>query len=347
MSAITEAIARLAEWASQHSNLEQAGATFNKGYGLPGTYTQGRTLAATPEGLAAQFGWSAPERINSRITPDYFFLKYPHPDDHGAATLAFAHKYGDLDELSRANGPGNGIQPFLDAQSLPKDGRFYTFDSGALGESSGAGKRAYPTMYANVLNEPGAFNIKDSLLLPSQYRNNYALASMIGRRPDAGQRLLSSPEQWKNLNIDPAEFANQSPDFQVGALQSEGALQTLRRFQAAADSAGPGSPLYGRIQALSGQLGSATSNPGVINSGLSALRATGSSSADSMGASTLNKLGMILDSSQGSPVNLKRFNQLEYRSGGKVGGTPAQMSGTCQHGVTPSSRCPSCNPPPG
>jgi hypothetical protein len=313
VSALTALMEALLSKATARGGQDAVGRAFLEGAERAGTFERGREFAKTPEGLAAQFDFGKAEPMTGQPST----VKVPDPQNHGAAAYMFANDQGGLRDLAKMyEGQPNGVQPFLDAGNLP-DAKFYNFDTGSFEQGSGAGTRAYPTLYGNVLNEPGAMNIKDSLSGPNAYRNNYALASAIMRQPDAGSRLLASPEQFQHLPVDVTALRTAGPQAQVGALQIEGALQTLRRLNSASVQGARG------LDNLPSML-SSTMRPDQLAQAVAALRASTSQSTRPIGPKALRRLGIVQDVLNGREVDPAAFKRLEFKAGGL-----AQLSCNC------------------
>ena len=314
LTALFEALAAKSAEGAGGKAVDAVGNTFMRGAELPGTFQRGKEFAKTPEGLAAQFDWSVPQRRSDGVT----IYKDPNSD---ANVYLFAQNYAELlkkdAELRKRLGlqEGTTYSPFIDRGDLPQDATYYTIGAGRLAQGSGAGTRAYPAIYGDILNNPNAVNIKDGLTGVNEYRNNYNLASAIMRRPDAGERLLTSPEQFRNVLADPAALRTAAPETQVGALQTEGALQTLQRLLAATtDKATP--------EALRARLGNLTfssdMSPADLNAAYAAVKASNSAALKSTGPGALRKLGITSDALQGRDVNPAAFKGLEFSHGGAL-----------------------------
>lgn len=315
MSFLADLAEQLAKSATDTGFLDRVGKVFMDGAGKPGTFTQGRDFAKTPEGLAAQFDWGTPEAHGFNQT------KFPNPTDNTQA--GYALPVGRK-QFWDDNGATPGFAPFDRAGGLPTGGNLYTFDTAALDAGSGQGSRAYPTMYGHILNDPDAVNIKEHLTGSNAYRNNYALSSAIMRNPDAGRRLLASPQQFLHLPVDVANFRTASPERQVGALQVEGALQTLQRMKSAANSAAVPDRLKQQLDSIPTMLSSSMS-PGdyrLIGNTMDAVGSSGikSTALRSTGPRTLRKLGIVSDVNAGYDVDPSAFRGLEFCSGGPVRG---------------------------
>lgn len=315
MSALTELIELLTKRAADNAGagIDKVGREFLDGAARPGTFERGRDFAKTPEGLAAQFDWGTPERFISGRD----HLRLSAPEDPTSAAFMFKMPFEDMMKYSEAlkkNNDTNGYQPFLDRGDLPKGANYYSFDTGPLTEGSGQGKRAYGALYGNLLNDPLAYNVKDTLTGPNAYRNNYNLGSAIMRAPDAGSRLLASPEQFQHLPVDVAALRHQGPQRQVGSLQTEGALQTLRRLRTAGESQ-QGSRLGPRLEEAVGRLNSSMS-PEDAKRIATMIRELNMRSTAPIGPGALRKLGIVKDSLEGREVNPAAFRRLEFKRGG-------------------------------
>ena len=314
MSSLTELLKRLSEAAQQPGALERVGAAFNRGAEQPGTFLKGRTLGDTPERLAAQFDWHPPREMG----PSYYGLDNPADPSQRAYVKvldrAGLKKYFDEEVVM---GP-NGISPFLersDGLAPHPDQRFHIYDTAPLESSSGAGTRVYPVLYGTTLLRPNTYNIKGLLSGDNAHRNNYNLASMIMRRPDAGERLLASPEQFQHLKVDPVQLRTAGPDAQVGALQAEGALQLLRRLDASAGRSRADRSQF--MLDLPARLGS--SRPPTDTMRLAQqLRSEPNSSLRTIGPKSMRQFGIVQDVLEGRPVNPGAFRGLEYAGGGLV-----------------------------
>lgn len=317
MSFLAELMEKLVAKAADNAAVGRVGKSFMDGAERQGTFTQGKDFAKTPEGLAAQFNWSKPEDVGTREGPGTT-LKFPNPDDNTEAAWMFRLK----PEYIRQQGssvnqyPMPGMAPHVKA-GLP-DGKFYNMDTGPLSAGTGQGTRAYPTLYGNILNDPDAYNIKDMLSGVNSYRNNYAMANAIMRKPDAGKRLMMSPEQFRNQpNIDVAALRMAAPEDQVGKLQTEGGLETLRRLIAATND--PNATDYTR-QALEGLPSSLSSSmsQGDLGRYVTTLQRSGAPAVQSVGPKALRRLGVTSDALQGYDVDPAAFRGLEYCDGGLV-----------------------------
>lgn len=313
---LAEVLARMMEAARGPGALERVGAEFNRGAKLPGTYERGRALADTPEGLATQFDWNTPKVVSQGYD---LVLGFPEPGGEGImATLQAMGKPGAdkywKEELGGMVGH-NGLEPFLRPGVLPDDARFHLYDTQAL-NNSGAGKRVYPVLYGNTLIDPGAYNIKAGLTGDNSHRANYNLASMIGRRPDSGERLLTSPEQFPMLEADPVKLRLAGPDVQMGTLQTEGALQALRRMLTASKKLADGQTKQ-LLEDLPGRLGTHMS-PQDIEFLAKRMRGylPNDTSLRTLGPSALRKLAITQDVLNERPVNPAAYRKLEFRSGG-------------------------------
>lgn len=312
-----ELMARLLERLNEPGALERVGAAFNRGAELPGTFQRGRTLGDTPERLASQFDWSTP-------TPKYGDrnLYLPTPEDPTVGAHIKTHDRKSLEDYWAKElgiGSTNGVSPYLRPGALPDDANlFHLYDTQPLTASSRQGSRAYPTLYGNTLLTPGAYNVKGTLTGSNAHRNNYALASMIMRRPDAGERLLASPEQFVHLPMGDkgvAQLRRAGPDYQVGALQGEGALQLLRRL-------GTASELNPGLRVLADEVpqwARSSTNPQTAERlGVGLRRADDTPSMWTVGPKSLRKLGIVQDALDESPVDPGAFRGLEFRQGGAV-----------------------------
>lgn len=316
MSALTELIAALSRAAGESGGkaLDKVGADYLSGAAQRGTFQRGREFAKTPEGLAQQFDWSVPKELDPGLPGSAKRLGDPNDPTSAAWMFPMTHeelsRYGQ--SMSR-DGKQNGYTPFTEKNALPQ-GNYYTFDTGSFKGGTGTGKKAYPTLYGNVLADPEGFNIKDSLTGANAYRNNYNLANAIMRQPNAGERLLASPEQFKHLPVDVSDFRTAGPERQIGTLQTEGALQTLQRMQNAA-AWRPDSPMGKALGDLPGKLYSGMS-PADLQAAYATLKGADSSGLDSIGPGALRKLGIVQDSLLGHTVDPSAFRGLEFKEGG-------------------------------
>jgi hypothetical protein len=199
---------------------------------------------------------------------------------------------------------------------LPKNAKMYTFDTGPLNQGSGDGAKAYGTMYGDLLRDPDAYNIKEFLTGSNKYRHNYSLANAIMRQPDAGKRLLPAIEQFQTLPVDVNEFRGAPPELQVGALQVEGALQTLRNLRAYQLSDRTPEGIKRKLDTLPSTL-SSTMSPGDLQGALGVLNHK-HPSVRSTGGRTLRKLGIVQDALAGYDVDPAAFRGLEFCKGGLV-----------------------------
>lgn len=300
---------QLLKLGSENATKEAVGKAFMTGAERRGTFERGKDFAKTPEGLAAQFDWGAPK---SGLGVENGPLKFHNPDDPTEATWMFPQTPKYIKDNAGGTWGAPGYGPHADR--LPTDGPIYSIDSGPLTQGSGSGTRAYPTMYGHIRNEK-AYNIKDVLSGVNAYRNNYAMSNAIMRDPEMGKRLLVSPEQFQHLNVDEGSFRHAPADWQVGTLQTEGALQTLRRL----NSAGTGQSEATRrgLEGIPAALSSYMS-PGDLQGVLEAVRSSGSQSARSIGPRAIRRLGIVNDAAQGRNVNPDAFKGLEFRQGGPV-----------------------------
>lgn len=319
MSVLTELMEYLVKAAGEHAGtaVDKVGAEFLSGAAKQGTFQRGREFAKTPEGLAAQFDWSAPQAGRSSDVKTFL-----DPNDPATKTVMFGNSLDDLkryDAMLRKNKEGSVYAPFLERGDLPPDATYWGFGTSELSRGSGAGTRAYPAMYGNVLSDPNAYNIKGGLTSSNAYRNNYALANAIMRDPKAGERLLASPEQFQHLAVNPAELRHSGAERQVGALQTEGALQTLQRLSAGFDKTG-NMALRQKLLDLTDSLGSNIS-PADLQDAVNAVRAgalTNPTDLGSIGPGALKKLGIVQDVVNGRPVDPRVYRGLEFSSGGAV-----------------------------
>lgn len=314
MSALSELAEYIARVAGERGGaaLDKTGAEFMAGAARPGTFQQGREFANTPEGLAAQFNWSV---------PDYpvggGHMRTLNPNSPDSAAWLFKQDPNDFKAMAAYKNGQNGVAPYLD-QLLGHPGSVYVMDTGNLSAGTGEGKRAYPALYGNVLNEPEALNVKDALTPVNAWRNNYNLSSAIMRQPNAGERLLASPSQFNHLGDVMApqigQWAGMGPERQVGAMQTEGALEAMRRLaQAAGNVNNP--VLRARL------LAAPSSDPLALSRQFSAVQAArmapeNKALLQSLGPAALKKLGIVSDTAQGLPVNPAVYQQLEFRQGG-------------------------------
>lgn len=307
MSFLAELMQALTKKAVEGSLVDQVGKVFMDGAEKRGTFTQGKDFAKTPEGLAAQFNWGKPS------VDEYSGIKrYFNPDDPGAYTTSYPVRSKD-DMLT-------GYQEF--DGKLPSHAKLYNFDTAPLTTGSGQGTRAYAAMYGDLLRDPDAFNIKEYMTGSNSYRNNYNLASAIMRQPDAGKRLLTSPDNFQKLPVDPTAFRTAPPERQVGGLQIEGALQTLQRMMHAQSSPLVPQGLKQRLDTLPSEL-SSTMSPNDLRSAMQVLEAVGQpglkmSSLRSTGPRALRRLGIVNDVQAGYPVDPAAFRGLEFCGGGLV-----------------------------
>lgn len=316
MSALTALIEALARAAGESGGkgADKVGAEFLSGAARPGTFQRGRDFAQTPEGLAQQFDWGKLEPLMSNGRADPNTLRAFDPNDPTSAAFVFKMTPEEVKRYSARlteDKGTNGYTPFVEA-GLP-EGEYHSYDTGAFTAGSGAGKRAYPSLYGNTLLTPDAFNIKDMLTGANAYRNNYALGNAIMRQPNAGERLLASPEQFQHLPVDVAALRTAGPERQVGSLQTEGALQTLRRLNTAAGQVSPA--LSHTLQNLPLSLTSSMS-PSDLQAAFNAIQASRSTSLQNVGPAALRKLGIVQDVLTGRPVDPTAFKQLEFKEGG-------------------------------
>lgn len=314
MSALTELIELLSKRAGESAGkgIDKVGREFMDGAARPGTFERGRDFAKTPEGLASQFDWGVPEKF----IWDSDHLRLSAPEDPTSAAFMFKMPYEDMAKYSEAlkkHNDTNGYQPFIDAGGLPKDASYYSFDTGPLTEGSGQGKRAYGALYGNVINDPNAYNVKDTLTGANAYRNNYNLGSAIMRAPDAGTRLLASPEQFQHLPVDVAALRTAGPQRQVGSLQTEGALQTLRRLRDAGAQGGAGTAR--RLEEAVGRTNSGMSPEDAMRVA-KMIREYNLRATAPIGPGALRKLGIVRDVLEGKDVNPAAFKRLEFKRGG-------------------------------
>lgn len=314
MSALADLLFQLTEAAKSPGALERVGSAFNKGAALPGTFERGRGLADTPERLAAQFDVGAPESLGMGVT------RFGNPKDPGSGGVLTEIK--DIDELrsylrgENALGMSGG---FENPGSLPSQAKFHLYDTAGLGNSTGVGKGMYPNLYAHTLADPNAYNVKAGLSGDNSHRVNYNLASMIMRRPDAGKRLLTSHSQFEHLlnDVEPVRFRTESPDYQVGALQSEGALQLLRRLGTAAKQHA-GGPTQQYIEDLPGRLSSQMPKESIEALARRLRAQSNSMSLRTIGPASMRKFGIVQDALQGRQISPAAFRGLEFKGGGPV-----------------------------
>ena len=308
--------------------LERVGAEFLQGAERPGTFTQGREFAKTPEGLAAQFEWGVPEAMgNNRGGVSMY--RYADPDSSlDRAAFSFPADYKTLYEYRGME----GIRPHIMGGGMPADGVFYGVDTAGLdmpskakgafgrsGSSQGAGVKAYGTIYGHILNDPRGINYKDELKAPNVHRLNYNMASAYMRDPSRAKRLLTTPEQFAHLPVDAGNFYRAAPETQVGTLQTEGALQALRRLNSAAAEPSAPAHLRAALESLPERLSSRTS-PYELSRMVSSVRGLDpySRSTGTLGPRALRRLGIVADRLQGREVDPAAFRGLEYKDGGKV-----------------------------
>ena len=323
MSGLPEQLARLLEAARAPGALERLGAVFNRGAEQPGTFQRGRYFADSPEGLASQFDWNPPQpmgytKLGAKVT------RFPSPIEHG--TGGVIDEYDDLDKL-RLQLAGEGqlgmSGGFENAGTLSPLAKYHLYDTQSLTNSSGAGTRAYPTMYGYTLLDPKAYNIRAGLSGDNAHRINYNLASAIMRRPGAGRNLLTSHSQFEMLpETEPVRFRTDSPDAQVGTLQAEGALQLLRRLKSTAAQYAPGDT-RNFVERLPGRV-SSDMDPRSVGDLAGELRSRiNNRSVGTIGPASLRRFGITQDALLGRPVDPEAFRGLEFKFGGRVPGHSA------------------------
>jgi len=132
-----------------------------------------------------------------------------------------------------------------DTATFPRYRPRVMFDTSMLappGTSSGAGagRGAYAAMFGTLLENPELVNMVDStgLTRRNEHRRNLNQAAALLRAPELSRQIALDPFQFAHQRrVDPEQFMRRSPVEQVGALQAEGALQTIRRMDETAHAA--------------------------------------------------------------------------------------------------------------
>ncbi len=290
----------------------KVGEKFLEGAELPGTFERGRQFAKTDAGLAAQFDWGVPQRVDPIQEGFHPYFIVPRPGDtKGAYAFGLdAEGVRKAEAQSAKWSPRNGMTPHMDDI---KGRDYYTFSTGNLRKNSGEGTSAYPTLYGLVSNRPGMINIKDDLTAINAQRNNAHMANAIMRDPSLGERLWASPEQFNQLpGVDVRALKRAGAETQVGSLQTEGALSTLRRVDQVLGDPRMDPAVRSRLLDSTQSLSSHAS-PAEIAQLARLLQQAGT---PSLGERSLRRAGIVRDVLEDRPVNPEAFKRLEFSQGG-------------------------------
>jgi hypothetical protein len=121
--------------------------------------------------------------------------------------------------------------------------------------------------------------------------------------------------------IEPERFMRRPPEEQVGALQAQGALETLRKLETVYGKEPRDSPIKGALQRMYEELIPRIGDPAEFTEAAGKLRRAEAAPHiyDTIGEAALRRAALVSDIVEGRPGARRHlFQGLEYRAGGRV-----------------------------
>lgn len=293
----------------------------------PDTFQRGRKYALTREGLGEQFGVKFGGNYYGE--PGYAYSILP-TEDGAPATI---RELGFDDLLADAAIPmlAHSLAPLAD--QLERGKRYLSADTLAFDAGTGVGKKVYPALYGDILNQgPDARNIVESFTPENQVRYLHNRSAALMRDPRAAKQLMMYPPLLEKTGLSFKQFMNLDPVEQLGVSQKLGALNTLGALKSnlkrAESSSHEMAPAFAeQLSYIPESLSSFTLVPeyermakNLRNSrdlgGLSAL--TPHQRPELYGPASLRRAGITLDTVLGKPVSSRAASGLEYKHGGAL-----------------------------
>lgn len=307
---LTKLLTALVNGASAQKKLERAiGEEFYRAADdTPDMFRRGRRYGQSRADLENQFG------VQFRDYPGSTSVAVP-----GASGKASMDYVMNPDPSDTATFPRRRPRVMFDTSMLAPPGTY----SGA-----GAGRGAYAAMFGTLLENPELVNMVAStgLTRRNEHRRNFNQAAALLRAPELSRQIALDPFQFAHQRrVDPEQFMKRSPIEQVGALQAEGALQTVRRLDETAHAAkgARGDAFAARLQEARRRAFS-SSDPADFSALATLLRegeafGVPKSLYDTIGEGALRRAALVSDIVDGRPGWREGlYSGLEFARGGRV-----------------------------
>lgn len=296
----------------------------------PAMFQRGRKYALTDDGLSQQFG----VRIDRDMGTAESGL--PRPQSPGAgyfydsnlAAKGPASMFSvDYPEMVKGGWGADNLNKDEIGEYFDPNTRFAEIDAFNLksprGEGGGgAGRGVYAAMYGSLLQDPRLVNYTSALSKRNEHRRSYNQSAALLRDPRLAKQILADTYQLPT-NPDyrrPVRFRQLTPEGQVGLLQSEGALELMKRIGATARSADLYPGVREKLYDITTRVLPQSEDPADFALAADALRRSGAPAHlyDTIGASALRKAALVNDVVGGRPMRRSLLEGLEYRVGGRV-----------------------------
>ena len=285
---------------------------------VPGFFQRGRTFADGTKGLEEQFG----TRVNREGNFAEIFANDPRT--LGPAILDTYSQKRMLEKMF-----ANDNLRRAEISEFPKQTNFVEYNTSDLegpnlSGGTGAGKGVYATLFGMLNEDPYAVNFTSALTDRNKHRRSYNQAAAILREPKLGKKILIDPYQVTHTpdgkSPRPRQFMKMDPVEQVGRLQAEGALQTLRRLENTMRSRDTYPAQLPMIRDIAEETVPFGETSGDFARAADNLRRSGAPASyyDTIGASALRKAGLIDDLFSQRGLRRDLFQGLEFRRGGPV-----------------------------
>lgn len=205
---------------------------------------------------------------------------------------------------------------------------YRSIDTLAQDAGSGEGKRLYPALYGDMLNEgPGVRNVIESLTPANRVRHLQNRSNALMRDPErASKQLMVYPPVLEPTGLNPNDFMRLAPEEQLGLMQKLGTLNTLHALEANLKRV-QGTSSEGPLSYIPEELGSFTPVE-MFEPMAKALRTSrGQGGLSTMnqtrdpllyGANSLRKAGIVIDLLEGKPLNSRGARGIEFKKGGAL-----------------------------
>lgn len=278
-------------------------------------FQRGPSFARTDDGLEQQFG----TRIDRSMGPEGALVW----------TDGAARGPASWQDYSFADMAGAGVVPHMTRREFnrfPLGTTFREFDTSQMGTATGqggggAGRSAYATLFGALVQDPSLMNVSSSLSGRNQHRRNFNQAAAILREPRLSKQIIADPSQFREAGMrDPMEFLRRAPSEQLGALQTEGALQTMSKVRRTARHSETYDTKRGDLQSIIDYLIPFEEDPLEFVKAANLLRRSGADplAYDTVGASALRKAAIVDDIFNNRTVRKSLLPGLEFRRGGSV-----------------------------
>lgn len=303
----------------------------------PDTFVAGRAYAPDRAGLEKQFGvkFGNNDYSEKRGATIYGLT------DSGEWGKPASRKELSWDEVLTSADMHEAVRPY--AGSLSPRNRHFGIDTVGLDQGSGMGKRLYPALYGDILNEGGdARNLVQGLSGPNIARYLQNRSNALMRDPRAAKQLMVAPQVIAPTGLNPKEFMRLSREEQLGLMQQVGVLNLLNAVgnqqRRLGGKKGMAEMYVEKLEDIPGALTTATEQSSLRDL-TNWFRGTGRLGVDPdyvmrpldpdlYGLGSFRKAGITLDALRRQPLREGSGRGLEFKQGGRIGA----LSSTCACG---------------